>query len=170
MIQGSLRASPDFPSDRYLIQVGHKYGCSNGQGACNVNIGLEGLTLDGSQVAAGGALIVDTMGANFGPQNFVVNFTTAGINVTGGHGVMVHESWFGEYLYSDPRKENGTASTAVGVLLNGNDHFVSNVIVYSAKIGIHVAAAANLLTGVHTWNLARGRNGTGILVTSPQVG
>lgn len=44
--------------------------------------------------------------------------------------------WLGEYLYSDPRKENGTASTAIGIDIIGNDHFVTNTIVYSAKIGI----------------------------------
>jgi hypothetical protein len=30
-----------------------------------------------------------------------------------GHEVMVHETWIGEWIYSSPNKENGTASTAV---------------------------------------------------------
>jgi hypothetical protein len=168
-INGALRASPSFPPARYLIEVGTLGGCGNSQGSCNVNAGLSGLTLDGGSVAAGGARIVDTMGSVFGPQNFVVNFTAAGLNVTGGHEVMVTQSWFGEFLYSDHRKENGTASVAVGVHLNGNDHVVNDVIVYSSRVGVWAGASANLVQGVHTWNLARGNGGTGILVSAPQV-
>jgi hypothetical protein len=33
----------------------------------------------------------------------------------------------------------------------GNDHFITNTIVFSSKIGVAVTGAANLLTGVHTW-------------------
>jgi hypothetical protein len=35
----------------------------------------------------------------------------------------------------------------------GNDHFITNTIVFSSKIGVAVTGAANLLTGVHTWYL-----------------
>lgn len=48
---------------------------------------------------------------------------------------MVHESWLGEFLYSDKRKENGTASTAIGIVINGNDHYVTNTIIFSSHIG-----------------------------------
>jgi hypothetical protein len=48
---------------------------------------------------------------------------------------------------SDPRKENGTASTATGITLQGNDHYVTNTIVFSSKIGIGVYGEANILTG-----------------------
>ena len=169
VIHGSLRASASFPTSGYLIQVGDTTGCTNDQGSCNVNIGLAGLSFDGSQIAAGCVYIGDTMGAVYGPQNYAVNFTTVGLNVTGGHEVMAVQSWFGEYLYSDKRKENGTASTAIGIQFNGNDHIANDIIVYSSKIGIHVNGAANFITGIHTWNLATGNGGTGILVSAPQV-
>ena len=51
--------------------------------------------LDGSHVAAGGLLISTTMGANVGPDIFVVGFALNGIAVEGGHEVMLHEAWFG---------------------------------------------------------------------------
>jgi hypothetical protein len=42
----------------------------------------------------------------------------------------------------------------IAMLVNtfeGNDHYVTNTIVFSSKIGVAVYGAANILTGVHTW-------------------
>jgi len=168
MIDGTLRASLSFPSDRWLIEVGNQSACTNGQGSCNEDAGFEGLFLDGNQVAAGGLRISATMGANVGPQMFFLNFTTAGIQLDGGHEVMIHETWIGEFLYSDKRKENGTASTAIGILINGNDHYVTNTIIFSSHVGVQLTGAANMITGVHTWNLALSNSGTGIAVMASQ--
>jgi hypothetical protein len=63
---------------------------------------------------------------------------------------MIHETWLGEYRYSDPKSHLANL-TATGISIDGNDHFVTNTIVFSAKIGVGVYGAANLLTGVHTW-------------------
>lgn len=167
IVSGTLRASSTFPSTRYLIEIGATT-CSNGQGSCNENAAIEGVMLDASQTAAGGVHIMATMGAVIGPQAFLFNFTQAGILIDGGHEVMVTETWLGEFAYSDRRKENGTASTATGIMINGNDHVVANTIVFSSHVGVAVNGAANLLTGVHTWNLATGNNGTGILLNSGQ--
>ncbi len=46
------------------------------------------------QVAAGGLRINATMGANVGPQVYVFNFTTAGIQINGGHETMVRGIWW----------------------------------------------------------------------------
>jgi hypothetical protein len=80
---------------------------------------------------------------------------------------MIHESWLGEYLYSDPRSHNRQYLNAAGIILNGNDHYIDNTIVFSALIGVVVTGAANLLTGVHTWNLGEALGGIGILIDSP---
>jgi hypothetical protein len=169
VIDGTLRASSTFPRDRWLVEVGDEKACQNGQGSCNENAGFEGVFFDSNQIASGGLRISATMGANVGPQCFFLNFTTSGVQLDGGHEVMVHESWFGEFLYSDSRKENGTASTAIAVLINGNDHIVSNVIVFSSKIGVQVNGGANLIENVHTWNLALSNGGIGIDVAASQT-
>jgi hypothetical protein len=53
------------------------------------------------------------------------------------------------------------------VQINGNDHFVNDVIVAGfTHIGVEVNAEANILTGVHTWNNVLG---VGIAVNAPQV-
>ena len=48
---------------------------------------------------------------------------------------------------------NATNARSIAVELNGQDNFVSNVIVFDyAKMGVLVNGAASILTGVHTWN------------------
>ena len=39
-----------------------------------------------------------------------------------------------------------------GISIEGNDHYVSNTIVFSARVGVLLTGAANILNGVHTWN------------------
>jgi hypothetical protein len=161
--RGTIRASPTFPSARYLIEVGST-SCSNGQGSCNENIGFEDLMLDSQLVSSGGILIIKAMGANVGPQMFFLGFTKAGVTVQDGHETMIHESWFGQYLYSDSR---WSKPSATAIQLFGNDHFITNTIVFSSLIGVEMTGAANLLTGVHTWNLAAPQGGIGIYVNAP---
>ena len=113
-------------------------------------MGFSELMLDCQQVCAGCLSIQSTMGANVGPRTFMLGFRESGIMIYGGHEVMVHESWLGEYLYSSPLSHLSNL-TATGITVAGNDHFVTNTIVFSSKIGVGVYGAANLLTGVHTW-------------------
>eukprot|EP00054_Salpingoeca_dolichothecata_P013636 m.76163 g.76163 ORF g.76163 m.76163 type:complete len:496 (+) comp20579_c0_seq5:184-1671(+) len=165
--RGTIRASATFPSSRYLIEVGSST-CTNPQKSCNQNVGLSDLMLDCQHYAAGGLFIGATMGANVGPQMFFLNFNEAGIQVIGGHEVMIHETWLGEYLYSDPRSHSPTSLNATAIRIIGNDHYVTNTIVFSSLIGVQVTGAANVLTGVHTWNLASVRGGIGLLFDSPE--
>jgi hypothetical protein len=49
------------------------------------------------------------------------------------------------------------------VLLDGNDHLLTNVIVFDyTKVGVVVNGAANILSAVHTWN----GGGVGIAVAA----
>lgn len=64
----------------------------------------------------------------------------------------------------------------MGVQIRGNDHFLTDVIVFEfTHIGVEVDGAANLLQGVHTWNAAvyRGngyswKGGVGIAINAAQ--
>lgn len=73
---------------------------------------------------------------------------------------MITETWVAAYFWSDPKKEH---NDAIGIGVYGNDHFITNVIVFSARVGVQLTGAANLLSGVHTWNCATGNGGIGIL-------
>ena len=86
-----------------------------------------------------------------------------------GFELTVMQSWVGEFWFSDRRKENGTASTALGIDKNSNDGDVIDVVVFSSRIGLVVNGEANWISAVHTWNLADGNGGIGILVNRSQV-
>eukprot|EP01006_Ploeotia_vitrea_P066173 TRINITY_DN94460_c0_g1_i1.p1 TRINITY_DN94460_c0_g1~~TRINITY_DN94460_c0_g1_i1.p1 ORF type:complete len:469 (+),score=59.73 TRINITY_DN94460_c0_g1_i1:29-1435(+) len=160
---GTLRASDTFPTTEYLIRVGNST-CHNPQHSCNENAGFAHLMLDAKLRAAGCIHIQATMGTVVGPQMYFLGFMQSGAKISGGHETMIKNSWFGQYLYSDKRK---TKATAIGVEIDGNDHFLLNTIVFSAKIGVKVTGAANLLEGVHTWNLATPFGGVGIYIDAP---
>ena len=162
---GTIRASPSFPKNQYIIYVGGN-GCSNPQGSCNENVGFSELMLDCQQVCAGCLSIQSTMGANVGPRTFMLGFNENGILIYGGHEVMIHETWLGEYLYSNPLSHQPNL-TATAINIAGNDHFVTNTIVFSSQVGVAVNGAANLLTGVHTWNNAETLGGIGIFIDDP---
>ena len=161
-VRGTLRAASSFPPSSYLVVLGQGSSAAckaTGQDTTMENVAVSELMLDGSQVAAGGLRISDCMGAVLGPQVFYLGFTRAGLTISGGHEVQVLNSWLGQYTYSDPRKEKGKA---MGIEVLGNDHVISDVVVFSAQTGIYVKGAANLFTNVHAWNCATGNHGVGI--------
>jgi hypothetical protein len=140
--------------------------CSNPQGSCNENVAIENMMFDSSLVVHGGVRVVATMGFVVGTQMFFLGFTGAGFTINGGHETMMTDTWFGEYLYSSPDYKQAKA-TAIEIF--GNDHYITNTIVFSSKIGVHITHPANILNGVHTWNMNTGDGGIGILVESTQT-
>jgi len=132
------------------------------------DVTLEDLFLDGSQVA-NGIRFNAVIGANAGPDLFVVNFTRVGVDMEGGHEVLLHESWVASCWYTPPERcwLNATAlGDTTGILINGNDHYLNQVVAFGGLNGVVVDGAANLLSGVHAWNTQSGAvpNATGILV------
>ena len=57
-----------------------------------------------------------------------------------------------------------------GVLINGNDHILDNVVVFAGLTGVSVLGAANVISATHTWNTQSGSvaDAVGIEVTSWQ--
>jgi hypothetical protein len=171
---GTLRASPSFPPSGFLVVIGTIGGyCENWGNSCTEDVTVEDMFLDGSQVAAGGIQFNAVIGVNAGPDLFVVNFTSVGVDMEGGHEVFLHESWVGSCWYTPPSAcwLNGSAlGSTVGILINGNDHLLSSVVVFAGLTGVQVNGAANLIEGVHTWNTQSGSvpAAVGIAVTTWQ--
>lgn len=172
---GSLRADPEtFPMSRYLLEISdvNKTECARlgGRGAsCNEDISIEDIFFDGSHRAYGCLQISNTMGANVGPNIYVLNFVRAGITVHGGHEAMIHEAWLGaNYFGTTNHTLLEAGSTAIEVL--GNDHVISDVVIFGGQTGVYTANGANLLTGIHTWNDATHAQspGHGIVVDGTQ--
>jgi hypothetical protein len=160
IIDGTLRARDGFPSRAAVLQVGASPCDTDQQRSCNENIGLSGLTVDGRHVAETAIAINATMGATLDASSAVFGFTGCGIVVSGGHEAMITETWVAAYFWSDPLKARNNAT---GICLLGNDHFVTNVIVFSALTGVLNAGGANLFSGVHTWNTMTSMGGVGVL-------
>eukprot|EP00040_Diaphanoeca_grandis_P016284 m.83959 g.83959 ORF g.83959 m.83959 type:complete len:720 (-) comp25691_c0_seq1:48-2207(-) len=98
---GTLRASSTFPSDGYLITIGHT-GCDPDYAAsCNEFIGISRMLLDASHTAAGGVNIISSMGVSVGPAVFVERFSQVGIKIDGGHETLVHQAWFVETYWNN---------------------------------------------------------------------
>lgn len=160
VIHGTIRATSSFPLTRFLIEVGEAEAyCINWGNSCNENINFEDLLLDGSQFAAGCMQFNEVIGVNAGPDIFCVNFTQTGIDMEAGHEVELHESWIGSCWYTPPSLcwLNASAlGNTTGVLINGNDHLLNQVVVFASLTGVVVNGAANILTTVHTWNTQQG--------------
>jgi len=167
---GTLRASERFPGGRWLLEIGDP-GCQaklpsgkkDEQGCCNEFVKVEDVLFDASHVASGGVRVANAMGATIGPSVFFTGFRSAGARVDGGHEVMIQQAWFAEW--HDAREvtdQTRKSSESVGVVLNGQDHVLTDVIVFNfAHVGVQVNHAANILQNVHAWN----GEGTGILLS-----
>lgn len=103
------------------------------------------LYLDG-QHRSGGIRLNGTCAMTIGPGSVVQRFVGQGIYVMGGCEVMIDRCWLAELpqAHMDP--------TATGILIAGNDHDVTNVVVWSMLVGLHIASGGDtMVTGVHNW-------------------
>ena len=56
------------------------------------------------------------------------------------------------------------AVPASGCAACAQDNIIQNLIVFSARVGLHVIGAANLIYGLHSWNLAESQGGVGLFM------
>eukprot|EP00937_MAST-01D_sp_MAST-1D-sp2_P008195 g8195.t1 len=157
--RGTLRAAATFPKLSYLVDVGAASCAEGGQGCCNEHLSFSALMLDAALTAKGGLRINNTMDTVVGPDVLFMGHTEAGLTIHGGHESTVTHVWAGQVFYDDPRWINGTGK---GIWLAGPDSVLTQVVVFSARWGVHVAGWLNAVTNVHTWNLHTPFGGIGI--------
>ncbi|KAI0494976.1 hypothetical protein KFK09_025122 [Dendrobium nobile] len=164
---GSLLASDDFPTGRYLIELWSSPTAASPTSTSSYNyeyITLAGLMLD-ANYRAGGIAVVDSLRTLI-DGCYIVHFATDGIWVQDGHETFITDSFLGQHITAgnDPGERNFSGNA---IRLIGNDNAVTDVVIFSAAIGILVAGQANILTGVHCYNKATGFGGTGIYLKLP---
>eukprot|EP01084_Bolivina_argentea_P091131 164081_1 len=169
---GTIRASKSFQSNTnspsYLLTIGDdnngKNKCSN---VCNQNIAIENMMFDCQYNinCFGGINIKSTEGAIIGPEIIIIRFTGAGITIDSGHGTVIFQTWLGEFALDDRYPSNKT-STATAIQLHGPDNTVSNTVIWSAHIGIHMKSSSNILDNIHVFGTGYSHNDTGILIDS----
>ncbi|XP_066345852.1 polygalacturonase QRT3-like [Miscanthus floridulus] len=160
---GSLRASDDFPTDRYLIELSASKS-GGGRSYDYEYATLRDLMLDCSY-RGGGVTVVDSLRVAI-DNCYVAHFASDGIAVRGGHETFIRNTFLGQHMTAggDPGERGFTGT---GIHLDGNDNSVSDVVIFSAATGIMVTAPANSISGVHCYNKATGFGGTGIYLKIP---
>lgn len=163
---GSLRASSEFPTDRYLIELSAEAGTAS---SSNSDYHYEFATLRDLMLdcgyRGGGVSVVDSLRTSI-DNLFVAHFGTDGIAVRGGHETYVRDTYLGQHMTAghDPGERSFTGT---GIRLDGNDNSVTDVVIFSAATGILVTGGANAISGVHCYNKATGFGGVGIHVKVP---
>ncbi|CAF2236050.1 unnamed protein product [Brassica rapa] len=155
---GTFRASNVFPGNRHLIElVPPNYG-----------IFFEDVTfrdiLFDSSFRGGGILVINSARIRI-TNCYFLHFTTQGVNVKGGHETYISNSFFGQHsTVGGDKKEPSFSGT--GIDLSSTDNAITDVVIFSAGIGISLSGEANMVTGVHCYNKATWFGGIGIPVKS----
>jgi len=92
---------------------------------------------------------------------YISHFKSFGIMVQGGHETYIRNSFLGQYITAGG-SPNEKKFSGVAISLMGNDNAVTDVVIFSAAVGIEVSGQANIFTGVHCYNKATGFGGVGI--------
>ncbi|XP_057971589.1 polygalacturonase QRT3 [Malania oleifera] len=162
---GTLQASNDFPTDGYLIDLSASSSTSSSSYDFE-HITLRDLTLD-SNFRGGGISVVKSL--RTGIDNcYITHFATNGILVQNGHETYIRNSFLGQQITAGgDAGERNFSGTAINLM--GNDNAVTDVVIFSAAVGIMVSGQANTFSGVHLYNKATGFGGTGIYLKLPNL-
>lgn len=162
---GTIRASDDFPTDGYLIDLSAP--SSSSSSSYNYEyITLKDLMLD-CNYRGGGISVINSLRTSI-DNCYIAHFNTNGVLVQGGHETYIRNSFLGQHITAggDPG-ERSFSGTAINLM--GNDNAVTDVVIFSAAIGIMISGQANTLSGVHCYNKATGFGGTGIYLKLPSL-
>lgn len=137
---GSLRASDDFSGNGHLIELR-----SSSSSSLYEYITLKELMLD-SNFRGGGIAIINSIRTTV-DNCYISHFTTAGISIQDGHETYIRNSFIGQHINigGDDREKD---FSGIGINITGNDNAVTDVVIFSASIGVMVQGQANMLTGL----------------------
>ncbi|XVF86255.1 hypothetical protein PTKIN_Ptkin18bG0026000 [Pterospermum kingtungense] len=161
ILGGSLTASPEFPTDRHLIEL-----LPTSNSVSYENVKLMDLMID-SNFRGGGIAIVNSLRTVI-DNCYISHFITTGILIQGGHETFVTNTFIGQHINvgGDHREKD---FSGIGINIKGNDNVVTDVVIFSASIGIMIHGQANMLTGVHCYNKATSWGGAGIYIKAPSL-
>ncbi|KAF5731529.1 Pectin lyase-like superfamily protein isoform 1 [Tripterygium wilfordii] len=176
---GTIRASDDFPTDGYLINLSASSGSQNeeSKGSSNTDaqlsssspynyefVTLKDLMLDCNH-RGGGIRVIKSLRTSI-DNCYIAHFTSNGILVQGGHEAYIRNSFLGQQITAGGDKgERNFSGTAINLM--GNDNVVTDVVIFSAAIGVMISGQVNTLSGVHCYNKATALGGTGIYLKLP---
>ncbi|KAL8233905.1 hypothetical protein R6Q59_020005 [Mikania micrantha] len=162
---GTLKASDNFTADGYLLDLSSSSSSPNHDYNYEF-VTLRDLMLD-CNFKGGGIRAVDALRTSIN-NCYITRFTTTGILVQRGHETYIRNTFLGQHITAggDPNERNFTG-TAID--LQGNDNAITDVVIFSAQVGIMISGQANMITGVHCYNKAYGLGGTGVYIKVPGI-
>ncbi|KAL0762853.1 hypothetical protein Bca101_079004 [Brassica carinata] len=170
---GTFRASEVFPGDRHLVELVTSMKMSledtfSDQKDQNSGIFFEDVTfkdvLFDSSFRGGGILVINSARIRI-TDCYFLHFTTQGIKVQGGHETYISNTFLGQHSTVGGDKQERQFS-GTGIDISSTDNAITDVVIFSAGIGILLNGQANMVTGVHCYNKATWFGGIGILVKS----
>ncbi|MED6143328.1 Polygalacturonase qrt3 [Stylosanthes scabra] len=179
---GTIRASKNFPEDGYIIDLSSTSSSSSSSNNNNYQnrgansesshsspynfeyISFKDLLLD-SNFRGGGISVINSLRTSI-DNCYITHFTTNGILVQSGHETYIRNTFLGQHVTAGGDKNEKNFS-GTGISLLGNDNAVTDVVIFSAAVGIMVTGQANTFSGVHCYNKATGFGGTGIYLRLP---
>ncbi|CAN8325358.1 unnamed protein product [Cochlearia groenlandica] len=160
---GTLKASDDFPTDKYLIELNDE---SSKLQYIFEYITLRDLLID-CNYRGGAIAVVNSLRTSI-DNCYITRFgdDANGILVQKRHETYIRNSFLGQHVTAggDGGERN---FSGVAVNLMGNDNAVTDTVIFSASVGVMISGQANLLSGVHCYNKATGFGGTGIYLKLP---
>ncbi|KAG9439031.1 hypothetical protein H6P81_019196 [Aristolochia fimbriata] len=171
---GTLRASPDFPTDRFLIELYaptskhvNASGVTSSPAYHYEDVTFEDVLFDAGY-RGGGLFVIDAVRVRI-DNCFFIHFGTTGILVEKGHETFISNTFLGQHITAggDPHERN---FSGVAVDLASNDNVITDVAIFSAATGVILRGQANVLTGVHCYNKATFFGGVGVLVKLAGLG
>ncbi|WZY85223.1 hypothetical protein YC2023_031607 [Brassica napus] len=168
---GTFRASEVFPGDRHLVELVTSMKMSledtfSDQKDQNSGIFFEDVTfkdvLFDSSFRGGGILVINSARIRI-TDCYFLHFTTQGIKVQGGHETYISNTFLGQHSTVGGDKQERQFS-GTGIDISSTDNAITDVVIFSAGVGILLNGQANMVTGVHCYNKATWFGGIGILV------
>lgn len=135
---GSLRAASGFGGDDHMLTV-------NG----GEDLTFDHLMLDCERSAVGALNFDNSLRVHLS-QIYVMHFPGIGIHVTGGHEVHVSHCYLGEYRWGEQRQVEAVTGTAIQI--DGQDHWISDTIIFSSLYGIVLNGGASIVTNTHIYD------------------
>ncbi|CAN1814572.1 Polygalacturonase QRT3 [Linum perenne] len=160
--EGSLRAGPGFPRDRYLVELitpkqsevlidkTDSVGKFQGSGCYYEDITFRDIMFD-SGFSGGGLVVVDAARTRI-INSYFLNFTSQGILVQGGHETFIEKCFIGQQPTIVRSHKEERNFTGTGIDLASNDNVITDIVIFAAEIGMLVRGQANMITGVHIYN------------------
>ncbi|CAN1169353.1 Polygalacturonase QRT3 [Linum perenne] len=170
--EGGLRASEDFPADRYLIELispkseilinkTASIEAFQGVGIYYEDITFRDILFDSGH-RGGGLLVVDAARTRI-VNSYFMNFTSQGMLIQGGHETFIISCFIGQKpsVGNDKTEKNFTGT---GIDMASNDNIITDTVIFSSEIGLLLRGQANMVTGLHVYNKGTELGGSGIYV------